>query len=214
MKRSGFTLVELLISISILTLISAATVFSLRGTRQNEELHTAARLLAGDVRNVQARALAARNVLTCDTVGGTRVCEQENPSAEACISPCVQEPPPKFGLSIAAGASAYELFADVDVSEWRRTSDREILLQRILNPFGSDTIRVDAISTELGATASGEIAVERQNGQMRINACGEPGQPACAPSEPQSMTIRLRHQDTGKTADVEVNAITGRVSVQ
>lgn len=53
----GFTLIELIISISILTLISTAAVFSLRSTRQTEELATAARLLASDVRNVQARVL-------------------------------------------------------------------------------------------------------------------------------------------------------------
>jgi prepilin-type N-terminal cleavage/methylation domain-containing protein len=211
----GFTLVELMISVAILTLISTATVYSLRATRQKEELRTAARILSGDIRNVQAMALAARNVLTCDIAGGVkRVCEISNPSQAACVSECEQAPPSRYGIEYDKDGVGYTLFADIGGADWRLTSDLEIISQHQLNPLGNARVAISNIQTELGDADKATIAVGRQNGTMRIDACDDVGLPDCVPTEPQDLKITLKHQQTDETAVIEVNAITGRVSVR
>ena len=213
-RRKGFTLVELMVSIAILLLISTATVFSLGDTRSNDELATAARLVAGDIRNVQARALAATNIRTCTTGSGlAKVCEVENTSAIACADACTPLPPPRVGIRFDRGASNYIIFADVNVEDWRLTNDQETVLVRDLNPLGNGGVTIRSIATNVTTSAYANLAVGRQSGTMRIEACGGSGLPACAPIEPQTLTITLHHGKTGKDVTVDVNALTGRVSL-
>lgn len=215
LRRKGFTLVELMVSITILLLISTVTVFSLGSTRDNDELMTAARLLTGDIRNVQARALAATNIKTCEIPSDHfRVCEDENPSAIPCKSACVPLPPSRVGIHVDRGSSAYTIFADIDGDDWRMTNQEEIVLQRDLNPLGGGNVTIRAIRTSFADLSSADIAVGRQNGTVRIEACDDVGLPACAPKEPQTISIMLIHAKTSKTVTVDVNALTGRVSFE
>jgi prepilin-type N-terminal cleavage/methylation domain-containing protein len=212
-RHNGFTLPELMISVLILMLISTTAVFSLRSAQYTEELQTAARVLSSDIRNAQARALAARNVLTCRITGNLqRVCEIENPSTVPCIEDCVPIPPSRFGVHLTAGRDRYDVFADVQNDDWRQRSIEEILLMRGLNPLGGTRVVIDRLTTELGALPAADIAIGRQSGEMRIEACGEP-LPSCAPTEPKTLGIILRHSVSGKELRVDVNAVTGRVSL-
>lgn len=213
-KRQGFTLVELIISIAILALISVSTIFSLRRTREKDELNTAGRLLTADIRNIQARALAGRNVLTCDTVSGRRVCEPENTTPSVCTGACESAPPSHFGIWFTSDEDGYILFADVLTEDWRYDGPAEFLLLRNLNPLGGRKVVVSDIKTEFGPLETGHVAVGRQNGLVRIDACNDPGQPVCAPTEPKILQITLRHVMSDETLVVEINAVTGRVSIQ
>lgn len=212
-SRSGFTLVELMISIVILTLISTATVFALRTTRANDELLTAARLLSGDIRNIQARALAARNVLQCSTADGLpRICELENTSVLPCVDACAPLPPARFGLALSTNDYGYELFADVRTADGRFSNDEELLLRRDLNPLAGKKVGIAELITENGNEDDAVIVVGRQNGTMRIDPCNDLGFPACTPTEPRTLGIVLRHTESGKELTIDVNAVTGRVS--
>jgi prepilin-type N-terminal cleavage/methylation domain-containing protein len=215
LKATGFTLVELLVSISILTLISTATVFTLRSTRETDELNTSAQILAGDLRNIQARALAAHNVKTCDTIDGKQICEPENPLSDLCAKLCEPLPPMTFGIHFKISESAYDLFAEIDplIQDWRLTNKREILLERNLNPLGGDQIVVSNLQLDGKDVLTADLAVHRQNGVMRIEACGEVGLPACGSSESSELTITLRHQHSGTLRFIEVNALSGRIFI-
>lgn len=211
-------MVELMISIVILVLISTATLFSLRSTRERDELNTAARLLASDIRNVQQRALTGRNVLSCDgPTGVKRVCGADAIVEASCAGPCAPSTPPRVGVSLAAGSETYDLFADVGGADWRKTGDTEVFIRRNLNPIGGSKVEILRLAYEgldLPPVPKADIAVGRQSGAMRIDACGDPGLPACAPTEPKGLVIELQHRTTGDTAVIEVNAVTGRVSIQ
>ncbi len=212
---SGFTFVELMISIAILTLISTATVFSLNASRNREELNVAARTLSADIRNMQARALAARNVSVCDTAAGNKkVCETGNASPIICAGPCTPLPPSHVGLFFQTTHTDYALFADVSDDDWRDTGNVEDFLTRSLNPRGGTHVSIDKLETELGVLQTLNIAAGRQNGLMRVNACGDSGLPACSPTEPQIARITLRHSLSNDTVVIEVNALTGRVSIE
>lgn len=211
----GFTLLELLISVSILTLISTATVFSLRASREREELNVAVRILSGDLRNVQARALAARNVQTCETVEGPRVCEAENTSPQICISSCAPLPPTTFGVSLKPQSIGYTVFAEVDskIQDWRLNDIRELLFTRDLNPLGGGRVVIESLSpSKHEVLPHADVAFHRQNGVMRIEACGDAGMPPCGISEPSRLSITLRHVGSGATRSIELNALSGRIS--
>lgn len=210
----GFTFIELIVSVTILMLISTATVFSLRTTKENEELRTAARLLAGDIRSIQARALAARTVLQCPIAGGrTRICENDNPSELPCTGACSASSPPRFGIALDAGFGAYSTYADVDPLDGVYTNLEERLAYRELQPLAASTVLVQELRTENGPEDASFIVASRQSGAMRIDPCGDPGFFACLVTEPRTLSIVLRHARSGKELTVDVNAITGRVSV-
>ncbi len=213
-KTGGFTLVELLVSIAILTIISSVTIVSLASSRQREELTTAARLLSADLRNIQAEALAAHNVRSCVIAAGmSRVCEPENTSSMTCIGACTPLPPPHVGIHFLTGQDTYILFADVMADDSRYGGVNELLQTHTLNPLGGGKVIISAMTTNLGPLMDADVSVGRQNGVTRINACGDANQPSCSPTEPKVLDIILTHVSSGATATVEVNSITGRVSV-
>lgn len=211
-KKTGFTLMELMVSIAILTLISGSTIFALQRSREKEELNIVARMLASDIKNIQARGLAARNILTCNVGSGKRVCEPENKSLLVCDDACQLLPPPKFGVWISTRSGAYILFADVNLEDWRYSNPEEMLMERSFDRIGEGKVVLSSIQSENGNLDSVSLAVARQNGMMRINACGAELVP-CEPTEPQQVTLTLRHTKSNDMISVEINALTGRVSI-
>lgn len=210
-------MVELMISITILVLIATATLFNLNSTRNTEELNTASRLLESDIRNIQARALAARDVLQCRAPDDLQsVCGSDAYATASCTGPCSASPPPRFGINLMRGAAFYDLYADIRGDDWRETNDREVMIRRQLNPLGGGNVVIIGIALPgvVPAPSTADIAVSRQSGVMRINACGDSGLPACSPTEPTSLTITLRHNKSMQYKTVEVNSVTGRVSIQ
>ncbi|MFH1077915.1 MAG: type II secretion system protein [Patescibacteria group bacterium] len=221
-RRDGFTMVELMVSIVILVLISTTTVFSLTSTRNKDELNTAARMLASDIRNIQARALAARNVYQCTGADGKlQLCGADASVTPTCVDACTPLPPPRFCLHTPPASQFYQLYADIRGNDWRLTDTNERLINRSLAlPGGGSGGNVNMLISNVswpGSPATpntADICVSRQSGTMRINACGDAGLPACTPTEPQVLTVTLRHNKSGESKTIEVNAVTGRVSIQ
>ena len=71
----GFTMAELLVSISILIIITLAVAGDVSKSRKREELVSSARLVHNAIRDAQARAQTARSVKMCDNAGINVVCE-------------------------------------------------------------------------------------------------------------------------------------------
>lgn len=67
-REKGFSLIELLVAIFILTLMSSYLLVSMNGSRTKEELKAEARKVASTLRETQ------KNALTGKTVGGNLAC--------------------------------------------------------------------------------------------------------------------------------------------
>lgn len=207
-KASGFSLTEAMISVAIIGLLALFVVNDLRTSQKREQLITAARVLAADIRSLQSRALSAQNIKTCASLGKNIACEL---SDAACDVPntCAPLPPFSFGGHFIPGTSSYTFFAEVDASnkDFEETPGAgETFLTRDLVAAGGPNVVIDQL---LGAGSYTEINVvfERQNGAMHLNPCS-----VCM--NPLTLTIRLRHTQTGDTKDVSLNAVTGRVSIE
>ena len=200
---------EMMVSVVILGLIATTSFVSLRASRQKDELNTAVRLVAGDLRALQARALAAQNILTCMDSGTSLkiVCER---STVSCFpSSCNPLPPFGVGFHAVKGATAYDLFADVDAgkNDWLETDASEIFLVRDIAKSGAQNVVINDLITSV-SLSSVEVSFQRQNGSMGISGCYAP----C--SAPVALRIQLRHTQSGDVKEVALNSYTGRISIQ
>lgn len=205
----GFSLTELLVSISIITLLGTIVIMDLSSGRRKEELLNGAKIVAADLRALQARALAGQNVKTCDKAPGKITCEL---AAAGCDVPasCAPLPPYSFGMHLATASSTYSFFADVSSpNDWMDTPvGGEAFFSRNLATSGAPNVQVWTLSSGVLTPSDAHVAFERQNGAMHISPC------ALAPcASATTLTITVRHSQSLETRTVSLNAITGRVSV-
>ncbi len=210
-KRSGFTIYELMISIGILTLISAAAVVNLRTTRMKDELNTAVRLVAADLRSLQARALAGSNLNSClDANGKYASCEFSAAYCAGGSLDCKSRPPFGVGALFQSNNNFYLMFADVDSSknDWQYTDDTESFNTRYLDKNGAPNVVISDLATNAGVVGSVNVAFQRQNGSLGIQGCYAP----CV--TPVALTITLKHLVSLETKNVYLNSYTGRISAE
>mgnify|MGYP001561271893 CR=1 FL=1 len=204
---SGFSLIEAMVSITILGLLAVAVVVNLNATSRTEALNSAARLVLGDLRALQTRALTAQNIKTCVSAIPVTICE--GPGA-TCI-PCTPAPPFSFGAHFTQGTASYILFAEPDqtTKNWMETTG-EAFATRDLTKLGGRNVIIDAlfVPSSVSSVTDAQIAFERQNGRMHVNPCMGP---PC--TEAGSLTIRLKQTQTGAIRTVTLGTLTGRMSL-
>ena len=212
MKRPGFSMVEALISISILGLIAVMSIVNFSSSQRTEELNTAARVFAADLRSAQSRALSGGNVRMCPAIpaAGSSLAACED-GASNCANPveCQLQAPEGIGLRVVAGQSEYDQYIvlGAESGEWRMTHAAMAFTRRDLARNGAPRVSVSAIDAGGAPRASADIAFGRQNGAMHVDECA-----ACAPP-PNVVTVTLQHSQTGRTKTVILNRLTGRVSI-
>ncbi len=200
-KAQAFSYTEFLISVAILAIISMMSVYSLNSSRSQEELKTAQRVVAADLRTLQAKALNAENVKFCTNSSGAKiVCET---STTGCTDSCTAVPPAGVGGHFVRNAATYDFYAKYDPSttDWRKSAATEVFQTRDLAKSGAANVLIAGFS--VGVTA--DIAFERQNGGMKINVCPS----GC--TNDSVLTITLRHTKTGATKTVTLYTLTGRI---
>ncbi|MDP3710119.1 MAG: type II secretion system protein [bacterium] len=92
--RRGFTMIEVVVMLGIVTAISSVVLFSFTGLNENGALNRSVRELALNIRKAQNASLA----VTEQMVG----------------SPAVATLPPAVGLELTINDSSYRIFADLD----------------------------------------------------------------------------------------------------
>lgn len=208
-KAKGFTLIEAMVSVAILGLLAGIVTVNLTESRRTEELNAAARIIAADIRSAQSRALSVKNVKFCQDAGDAWIaCELSSSSCKSG-STCTSYPPDGIGLHFSQGSSTYEWYAIFNGpgNEFSRTSVGQNFLSRKLDLAGAPNVVLSNASAVLPSTTSADIFFQRQNGSMRLNACA-----GC--SEPTNLSLTVTHAQSGKTKQVVVNAITGRISIR
>ena len=211
LRKPGFTLAEMLVSVAVIGLLAVVVVVGMGQGKQTEELRGAARQLAADIRSMQARALAAGDVKACPTAAGIlTVCED---TTAVCANPadCVARVPSSFGVNASSTDVSYTMFAEVESStaDYHLNKANEALIGRqLLQGTGQNVIIQKVLTgkpTPLVSRSAGDVSFTRQNGTTRLyDGSG---------TEPDILVFRLWHKTSSSTMDVEVNRVTGRVSI-
>lgn len=115
-RSKGFTLVELLVSISIIGVITGLMMANFRGGQQSAEVRLASDILVGQIRSVQTSALSGRLAAVCS--GGANdleVCEPKSPPVSCSGGSCQRRVPSGYGIRFSSlTPTAYTLFYDTD----------------------------------------------------------------------------------------------------
>lgn len=202
-----------MVSIAIIGLLAVIVVVNLNSGKRIEQLSNAARQLTADIRGMQSRALSAGDVKACLTGGGIMgVCEN---STALCADPatCAGRVPSAYGISVTTTSPAdeYVLFVEIESStlDYAYTGEHEKVMAKKIIPIGAQEVEIQTILTgkpaPLTPQAFGSVSFQRQSGTTRMNDG--------TALEPDIMVIRLRHKISNETLDIEVNRITGRVSI-
>lgn len=116
--RRGFTLVELLISITIFVFLTTVTVFSFRGVGFANSIRSNGSLVVSSLRQIQAKAIAGTSIQLCEN-NQTHVCRTNfdcDPSGiVVCNAPIV--PAGGYGFRTAStAATSFDLFANLQAT--------------------------------------------------------------------------------------------------
>jgi len=199
-SRSGFTMIEMLISLSIFAVVTAFVTANFRAGRQSDELRLSTQLLATAIRRAQTMAISGQTVPFCQ--GGTNnlgMClGGTNPECGGGV--CVREMPKGYGIHLTTtgtGANRAILFADTDGDKVFNTRE---------------TVRSDSVSPGPFVVA---FALNPITAGQALDIVFEPPKPKLWFNASQSTgiaTITLKHTTTNSTKNVTVNLISGQIN--
>lgn len=199
-QRSGFTLIEMLISLSIFAVVTAFVTANFRAGRQSDEIRLATQLVATAIRRAQTMAISGQTVPYCQ--GGTNdkgICPGGT-NLECGGGTCVREVPKGYGIhltTVGTGASKAILFADTDGDKLFSTRE---------------TVRTDSITPGPFVVAS---ALDPVSAGSALDIVFEPPKPKIWFNASQSTgiaSITLRHTTSGQTKNVTINIISGQIN--
>jgi prepilin-type N-terminal cleavage/methylation domain-containing protein len=195
----GFTLVEMLISLSIFAVVTAFVTANFRVGRQGDELRLSSQLAATAIRRAQTLATAGQTTAFCR--GGTndlKTCPS-GLSSECGGGTCVVEVPRGYGIRFStAAADARKLITFADLDGDRAYDVGELLRTDAVSPGLS--VRVSTLSPTAGSTL--DIVFEPPKPTVYFNGSTATG----------IATITTLHSVTNQVKNVTVNRITGQVN--
>lgn len=171
MKR-GFTIIELLVAMSIFVIITAMVVANFRAGSRSDELRIAAETLVSNLRKAQNMALAGQLKDGISPLGGYGV---------------------YFKL---AESDRYIIFADLDgeldYDMGEALADGTVILPR--------DVRIDGIQPTVIST----VVFKPPKPTIYINSG----------VQENSLSIKLKHNLSGKTKLIVINRISGQINVE
>jgi len=198
--NKGFTLVEMLISLSIFAIITAFATANFNVARQGDEVRLASQLVASSLRRAQTSATAGETTRFCR--GGSndlKVCPTGLDSECSGGGVCVREVPTGYGQHFTlSGADTRKVifFADIDGDKAYDVGEE---------------IRRDGISP--GAFVS--ISAMSPLAGNDLDVVFVPPKPTAyfnGSTADATASLTLRHSTTAATRTVTINRISGQIS--
>lgn len=196
----GFTLPELLVSISIFVIITTAVVANFRASEESGQLRLGAQTVASTLHSLQNMAQTGRLTALCDNPAAT-VCtgNPERCVADAC-SPRL--PAGGYGIQIAQDGGVMTLFADGNENHLFDTG--ETLADMVLNL--PRNVIIDNADDATGPYESGSLTITF-----------EPPEPTVWINDgivQEDAHIVLHHVKTNGTRTIILRRISGRIEIE
>jgi len=195
-RSKGFTLVELLVSISIIGVITGLMMANFRGGQQSAEVRLASDILVGQIRSVQTSALSGRLAAVCS--GGSddlKVCEPKDPPVSCTDGTCQRRIPTGYGIRFSTlEPTTYTLFYDTD-ADYRYDAGEELSTQ----PYVS-TAAVLFQGSSAGDPV--DLVYTPPFGQLHVNGSA---------TGPTTVSFTLGHQFGTMIRHVTVYRLSGKI---
>lgn len=195
-RSKGFTLVELLVSISIIGVITGMMMANFRGGQQSAEVRLASDILVGQLRSVQTSALTGRLVSVCS--GGTNdldVCEPKQPIVSCTGGACQKRVPAGYGIRFSTlTPTTYMLFYDTD-DDKRYDAGEEL----------SEAPYVSTAATRFQTSSAGDpldLVFTPPFGKLYVNGSA---------SGPTTVSVTLNHQFGSMIRHVTLYRLSGKI---
>jgi prepilin-type N-terminal cleavage/methylation domain-containing protein len=195
-KRQGFTLVELLISMSIFSVISGFVLVNFRAGSRKDELRLAADQVTVIVRDALARATAGARVGVCVA---NAVAVVVPPGTALCTNGgvLVEQVPPGWGVRFGIGTpNDIGLFADLNNNQLFDSGES----------YTTEAFSESGFVQAAAATPNGQetvVVFSLPNPDVHINA--DPMQ--------TDATLSLTHVVDGGSRTIHINRVSRRVTV-
>jgi prepilin-type N-terminal cleavage/methylation domain-containing protein len=201
MNARGFTLVEMLVSLSIFAVVTAFVTANFRAGRQGDELRVSSQLVASSIRRAQTLAIAGQTVFWCDGGAQDRRTCPGGTDAECGGGVCRRDIPDGYGAhfsTVDGEDRRVTVFADID-GDLRYDEGEAIRSDSVSSgPF----VFVQALAPEDGSALDIVFTPPRPG----ITFNGDTSQVVAA--------IDLAHRETGAVDTVSVNAVSGQVNIE
>ncbi len=196
MRRSsaskGFTIIELLVSLGIITVITGMMMANFRTGSQSSELRFAAEILVNQYREAQTSAFASRLAVICSGGGDNlKTCG----AVDCDGGTCQDRPAPGYGVRLSGGDERnITLFYDGNDNGIYDAGE-----ERAVQPLVS-TGAVDFTGSTAGDPL--DIVFKPPSATMTINGLGVP---------PDTVTVTLRHRGARTERHVNLFRISGKI---
>ncbi len=203
MARPGFSIIELLVALTIMGVITMMAVANFRGARERQEIKGFAQALVSDLRRAQAMSLNGTKTPSGALArGGFGIFFDISATPQKYIL-FAEEPftPPSVppGLSVVNGLRGAGNYEDIATVMLPAT-----ITMALAGVAG--IVAVDFIPPRATPCWGGTISVTDSGGPTERLACSVTGSPA--------LRLHLVRTGTAMSYDVVVNPVSGQISVQ
>jgi len=200
-NKKGFSLIEVLVSLTIFAMIMAAVISNFRGGEFRNQLNLAAANVASELRKAQSMVSAGTPTRVCEVAGVVGENCEDNPGL--CPADCVEHVPfGGYGLVFIPGAENITFFANTDIE-----NDYEELNEKVRDLSVSPTGRVMISSIVTDTGPSTELQVIFMPPANQIIFAGD------VALDPSEAIITLEHINSGETRTITINKISSRIDV-
>lgn len=200
-KTKGFTIIEVLVSVTIFTVILLLVLANFRAGQFSSQLRLAAQNVVSELRQKQIMTQSGQPSFFCR--GG--VDEGQNCEADPmiCTMDCVKQVPlGGYGLVFVVGEQNITLFANND------TTDTYQIEEKVRDLVVSATGQVEISALNTPTQSLNELQIIFTPPEGGISFAGD------VVGETESATITVRHLQSGKEKTVAINKISGRIDVE
>ncbi|MBN1585051.1 prepilin-type N-terminal cleavage/methylation domain-containing protein [Candidatus Uhrbacteria bacterium] len=211
MDRRGFTLVELLVTMSIMAIMTTMAVANFRVSEYGDELRYAASNLAAEIRRAQTFALVSQSIYQCREAGDMNgsLCTAGEGGGCGESGRCILDTPRGgYGVRIDYGTGGRTALFFADTGDEDRSGDSDHsyqeyeLLRRLEFAAAGRNVSVSAVDPDGGGFLDISFSAPRPTAWFN----GRNDSPIA--------TVTLTHAKTGQVRTVRINGISGQVSVE
>jgi prepilin-type N-terminal cleavage/methylation domain-containing protein len=201
-NTKGFSLIEILISITIFALITVAVISDFRSGEFKNQLSIAAQNVASELRETQTMVSAGQPTMVClvaSVVTGN--CEDDPGS---CAGDCVENVPAGgYGLVFKYNSENIILFSNTDATDDYDAADEKI---RDLKVSPTGRVEISTMTVSGVPVEEFQIIIMPPTNEMIFTGPDLFGNPPEA-------RIELKHQGMFETREIYINRISGRIDV-